>query len=54
MKTKDKPKILAFYWIKNKKSQEMHIAEPLIKIILALGAGFLLIWAVISMISRFS
>lgn len=54
MKTKGKPEILIFYQLKNKKSQQMHIAEPIIKIILALGAGFLLIWAVILMISRFS
>ena len=54
MKTKDKLKVLVFYQLKNKKSQQMHIAEPIIKIILALGAGFLLIWAVILMISKFS
>ncbi len=54
MKPKDKHGILAFYRIKSKKAQEMHIAEPIIKIILALGAGFLLIWAAVLVISKYS
>lgn len=47
-------KIRIFRWLKNKKSQDMHLSEPIMKIILTLGAGFLVIWAVILMISRFS
>ena len=54
MKMKDASKIRIFRWFKNKKSQQMDISEPIMKIILTLGAGFILIWAVILMINKFS